>query len=132
MDIVYKNDFFTFLNGQVDGDIKRLPKDFVVKEIIAKDVVCDEIHKVESGKKKDSFIFLMNLYNWDHFKAISYIASSLEINKSQIGFSGTKDKKAVTYQLISIDDVSGVSLKDVAQRTLDLIDKRRNALNYVI
>ncbi len=114
-------DCVSLRGGSVQAEIKRSPEDFVVKEMLSQDIVCDGIHKYSpdgSTGKPGAFVFLLNLYNWDQFKALSYIAKSLGINKSCLSFCGTKDKKAVTYQLISIDDVSGVSVKDVSKLSI--------------
>ena len=107
------DNYITLKDNQVAGEIKRKPDDFVVKEIICENIVCDEIQKYSDSDENEAMIFLMKLNNWDQFKAISYIASITGINKSCISFSGTKDKFAVTSQLISVDISSGVSYKDV-------------------
>ncbi|MCK5322007.1 MAG: tRNA pseudouridine(13) synthase TruD, partial [Candidatus Aenigmarchaeota archaeon] len=107
------DNYITLRDNQVAGEIKRKPDDFVVKEIICENIVCDEIQKYSDSDENEAMIFLMKLNNWDQFKAISYIASITGINKSCISFSGTKDKFAVTSQLISVDISSGVSYKDV-------------------
>jgi len=103
-------------DGQIKGDIKKSPEDFVVKEILFDKIVCDEVHKYQNSnnsKNNDSMMFLLKLRNWDQFKAISYIASNLGIGKTCISFAGTKDKMAVTSQMISISDDCGVSYKDI-------------------
>lgn len=61
--------------------------------------------------------------NWDQHRAVKAIASGLGISHQRIGFAGTKDKRAVTTQYISIykkteDDISKLSIPDIALTSL--------------
>ncbi len=71
--------------------IKAIPEDFVVKEVI--DL------KTNSG---DYSFYTLKKRNYTTIKAVSFIAEKLNVNVKNIGFAGMKDKNAVTEQAVSI------------------------------
>ncbi len=71
--------------------IKAIPEDFVVKEII--DL------KINGGNYS---YYTLKKRDYTTIKAISFIAEKLDANVKDIGFAGNKDKTAVTEQAISI------------------------------
>jgi tRNA pseudouridine13 synthase len=119
------------------GSIKNKANDFVVIELLEPNLAVNQIDVYRDNYKDykknnvdKSMIFLLKLNNWDQFKAISFIAKKLNIARSQIGFCGTKDKMAITYQLISIDgfrgninDVKNINLKDMELTYLGVGEK---------
>lgn len=77
--------------------IKYKPDDFKVFELGSEEI--------EQGKRKERGqygLFLLEKKNVDMMKAIKWIASELRIPQKFVSFSGTKDKKALTKQYISI------------------------------
>lgn len=61
--------------------------------------------------------------NWDQHRAIKAIANGLGISHQRIGFAGTKDKRAVTTQSISIykvkaEDIARLSIPDITLTAL--------------
>ncbi len=92
----------------IGGRIKAFPEDFVVIE--------EPLPSVFEGKRYA--IFLLKKRNWDTMTAIKEIAKRAGISHRDIGFAGTKDRHAVTYQYISVpadakDKVEGVQIRDV-------------------
>ena len=72
--------------------IKQIPQDFVVKEILSLELEDSGDYSYYTLKKEDiSSDF-----------AISKICNLLRINRKKINLAGLKDKKAITYQTISI------------------------------
>ncbi|MBI5872182.1 tRNA pseudouridine(13) synthase TruD [archaeon] len=71
--------------------LKSCPEDFIVKEKIRL--------KLREGTYS---YFLLEKRECNTQDAISIIAKRLNINPNSIGFSGNKDKHALTYQYISI------------------------------
>ena len=59
----------------------------------------------------------VTLNNWETNRFIGQLAKRLRISRNRIWFSGTKDKRAITTQLLTIDanenKVAGVSMSDV-------------------
>src|SRR3989338_9232791 len=82
--------------------IKHRPEDFYVEEISNVRVLDNGPYILCTLKKTD----------FDQQKALRTIADSLKIPLKNIGFAGTKDKKAITSQLISI---KGVPIERIEQ-----------------
>ncbi|MCO6040423.1 tRNA pseudouridine(13) synthase TruD [Thermococcus alcaliphilus] len=92
----YKEFFshFKYLSSSpgIGGKIKTYPEDFIVKEKIPKSIF----------KGNKCLMYLLKKRNWETMAAIKEIAKRIGIDYKQIGFAGTKDRHAVTYQYISI------------------------------
>ena len=93
------------------GHLKTLPEDFVVTEI------SDPPRAKENG---DYAIATVVTRNWETNRLVRILARSIGMSRERIGFAGTKDKRAVTTQLMSFkcptEDLSKVDLKDVEIR----------------
>lgn len=76
--------------------IKSTPKDFIVKEI----------PKSHLSAKGQYTICLLKKTNYTTIRAIEQISRSLNTPLKNIGFAGTKDKNAITYQFISIKNTN--------------------------
>ena len=72
--------------------LKQVPEDFIVKEI-------SNLKIKDSGKYS---YFLLKKKNRNTLDVIKEIAKQLRIKEKQIGFAGSKDKHALTEQVISI------------------------------
>lgn len=96
MKMDYKEFFshFKYLSSSpgIGGKIKTYPEDFIVKEKIPKSIF----------KGNKCLMYLLKKRNWETMAAIKEIAKRIGIDYKQIGFAGTKDRHAVTYQYISI------------------------------
>ncbi|ASJ14368.1 tRNA pseudouridine(13) synthase TruD [Thermococcus radiotolerans] len=95
----------------IGGRIKVHPEDFVVIE--------DPLPSIFEGRKHA--IFFLKKRNWDTMSAVKEIAKRAGINYRDIGFAGTKDRHAVTYQYISVpqdakEKVENVRIRDVELR----------------
>lgn len=93
--------------------IKDKPEDFVV----------DEVTNIKPRKSGDQVYVLLTKTNWTTQRAINAIARALRITKRRIGFAGTKDKRAVTSQVISIfaktkEDIEELKLADMELKVL--------------
>lgn len=78
----------------VGGRIRELVEDFVV----------EEIPKEVQGE--GNIQFWIEKRNWDNNLALRAIAKALHCSASRIGVAGTKDKRAVTKQRISVFGIS--------------------------
>src|SRR3989338_5868353 len=85
--------FFTRTQG-IGGRIRGLVEDFAV----------EEIPKEVPGE--GNMQFWMEKRNWDNNLALRAIAKTLHCSASRIGVAGTKDKRAVTKQRVSVFGVS--------------------------
>ena len=90
------------------GHLKTLPEDFVVREI------SDPPREKAGG---DYAIATVTSRNWETNRLVRIMARSIGMSRERIGFAGTKDKRAVTTQLMSFkcpsEDLSRIDLKDV-------------------
>ena len=99
--------YLTDIEG-TGGRIKKEPEDFIVNEISK--------HPEEhiGGRY---IIANVTTRNWETNRLVRMLSRSMSISRERIGFAGTKDKRAVTTQLMSFEApdeaLSNVSLKDV-------------------
>ncbi len=90
------------------GHLKTVPEDFVVREI------SDPPREKEDGKYT---IATVTTRNWETNRLVRMLSRTMGISRERIGFAGTKDKRAITTQLMSFygnPDLGKVDLKDVS------------------
>ncbi len=101
--------------------IKQIPEDFVVKEIF----------NVKAFSDKGTYVyFKLKKKEWNTIDAIKFISRKLGIPEKEVGFAGSKDKNAITEQMISIKNVRKERIdklelklteqKDTESRSLEL------------
>ena len=90
------------------GRLKACAEDFVVNEISSLP------EPAENGKYT---IFKVTARNWETNRMVRLLSREMGISRERIGFAGTKDKRAVTTQLMSVDAppsiLDNVSLQDL-------------------
>ncbi len=94
----------------IGGRIKSRPEDFIVIE--------DPLPSIFEGRKHA--IFLLKKRNWDTMAAVKEIAKRAGIRHRDIGFAGTKDRHAVTYQYISVPADAKEKVEEVQIRDIEL------------
>ncbi len=95
------------------GILRKTPEDFAVDELYSDIKLTGGPHLICELEKT----------NWELMRALKEISKTLGISYQRISFAGTKDKRAVTKQLISIygikeEDLSRVQIKDINLRAL--------------
>ncbi len=75
------------------GHLKTLPEDFIVREI------SDPPRSKENG---DYTAATVTARNWETNRMIRLMSRCMGVSRDRIGFAGTKDKRAVTTQLMSV------------------------------
>lgn len=117
----------------IGGRIKTNPEDFIVEEIIKDKRVLeiDSEMNFPVGDEKEYLHFTLQKTNWDTLRAIREISNRLGISKKRLNFAGTKDKRAITTQRVSvwkktIEDLKKVGIKDIILRDFQYSDKRIN------
>ena len=100
--------YLTDVDG-IGGRLKAEPEDFVVREISDRPEPCDD------GKY---VIVDVTSRNWETNRLMRLLSRSLRISRECVGIAGTKDKRAITTQLMSfkcsIGDLDNVDFKDVS------------------
>jgi tRNA pseudouridine13 synthase len=113
--------FYASDAGGIGGILRSSAEDFLVGEIPLPPV----------GGTGPYLICRLTKKNWEHQHAIKEIAKRLGISHRRIGWAGTKDRRAVTTQLISIykatpEAVENIRLKDI---TLEVIRQQNTQLS---
>ncbi|NLB00296.1 MAG: tRNA pseudouridine(13) synthase TruD [Methanomicrobiales archaeon] len=104
----------------IGGRLRASPADFVV----------DELPLPISDPDGPYLICRLTKTNWELQRAVKEIAKRLGISHRRIAWAGTKDKNAVTTQLISIYDVSPETVEQVrlADITLEAVGRSQHPL----
>lgn len=87
--------FYTKTEG-IDGRIKQRIEDFIVEEMPPR--------KSDSNKTDEYIIFWLEKFNWDTNQILKLIAKKLHISENRMRIAGTKDKRALTRQRVSLWD----------------------------
>jgi len=97
--------------------IKQKPEDFIVREVLPDEIEASwknkirQIHGRPPVKKSARYLwFTLTKRNMDFFRTIEIMAKKLHVSTRLVSYSGTKDKRAVTSQTIS---VLGAEEKDI-------------------
>jgi tRNA pseudouridine13 synthase len=87
-----------------------MPEDFIVKEIIdlekLKEKKLKKLNKEGKNKLDECYFFKLTKKNYSQIRAIEKISKIFHISKKRIFFAGTKDKLALTEQLICINHLN--------------------------
>jgi len=93
-----------------DYKIKEKPEDFIVTEMTS----------IKPGKHGNYSYFLLKKTDYNTMSAIQRIANFLRIPLKDIGFAGTKDKKAITEQYISVKGGHEKRLENFKEEKMEL------------
>ena len=118
----------------IGGVVKQVPEDFVVEEITpeGRTLKVDETAlDCSREEEKEHVHFTLQKYNWDTLRAMREISRRLRVSHKRLGFAGTKDKRALTTQRVSvwnkkIMDLEGVGIRDMVLRDFQYRDERIN------
>src|SRR5438876_12205718 len=99
------------------GTIKASADDFVVDEISSPPTPAID------GRYT---IVALRVRNWETNRLVRQLARTLHISRRRIGFAGTKDKRAITTQLFSFDDVRPEAIKALRLKDTEVVDVFRS------
>jgi tRNA pseudouridine13 synthase len=102
--------YYASETGGVGGRLRSVPEDFLVEEIPLPFNGADGPYLVCRLIKK----------NWELQRAVKEIAKKLGISHRRIAWAGTKDKNAVTTQVITIYDVAPEAVEQVRLKDISL------------
>jgi len=91
-------------------EIKRIPEDFVVQELI----------DLQLSKKGDYVYFWLIKKEWATIRALQKIASACGVSIKRFKFAGTKDKHALTKQVISAYKVPESKLRSIRLKDIKI------------
>ena len=84
--------FYLTAEDGMGGILKEKPEDFIVEELSTQDLSPDGGYLILNLEKRD----------WEMHNLVRAISRILRISKNRINWAGTKDKRALTRQRISI------------------------------
>ncbi len=101
------------------GRLRRDPGDFRVRELEQ-----FEAEPVDSDVGAYPHLLLrVTLHNWDTNDFARVLSNKLGISRERISWAGTKDKRAVTTQLFSVDGVEPAELPDLSDVTCEVVGR---------
>lgn len=86
--------------------IKQIPEDFLVWEI----------PRIKKEKEGDYAYFWLRKRDYNTIDAVKMISEKLKLPMKNIGFAGTKDKMAITEQVISIRGINAERAKAICEK----------------
>lgn len=92
------------------GQLRQEIEDFIVKEITNR----------EEGKEGKYLILELTKNDWDTHHFTRTLAKILQISQKRIGVAGTKDKRALTTQKISIFDIEASEIEKIHLKDIEL------------
>jgi tRNA pseudouridine13 synthase len=92
------------------GKLRQEVEDFIVKEITDR----------EEGKEGKYLILELRKRNWDTHHLTRTLAKILQISQKRISIAGTKDKRALTTQKISIFDIDAAIIENIHLKDVEL------------
>lgn len=104
----------------IGGLLRSQPEDFVVEEL-----------SVPPGGEGPYLLCRLTKRNWEHQRAMKEVARALHVSPRRISWAGTKDRRAVTTQLIAIYGVSEEDIERVALEgiSLEVVGRSRSGLS---
>lgn len=104
----------------IGGEIKRSPDEFAVEEISAEGDVFELYKRVErQDEPGGKYVrFVLQKKDWSTSSAIKRIAKAVRAGPKRFDYAGTKDKVAITTQLVSAfgiprEKLSSLALMDI-------------------
>jgi tRNA pseudouridine13 synthase len=110
----------------IGGQLRERPADFRVRELEAVDT-----EPIDADP--DDFPHLVvrvTLRDWDTNDFVRRLSNELQVSRERIGWAGTKDKRAVTTQLFSLDRVDPAALPEIAGADLELVGRAGRSLYF--
>ncbi len=86
----------------------------------AEDFVVTEITNREEGQEGKYLILELIKRNWDTHHLTRTLAKILQISQKRISIAGTKDKRALTTQKISIFDIDASIIENIHLKDVEL------------
>ncbi|WGI17013.1 tRNA pseudouridine(13) synthase TruD [Methanonatronarchaeum sp. AMET-Sl] len=125
--------YYTSSQDGVNGKLKKTPEDFIVNEISSNNQTDYDPDKFEEYEQTS---FKIKAKNWETNNLIREISNQLGVSKNRIGFSGTKDKRAITEQTMTIYNIrkkqlEKLDIKNVEISNIGLTNERNDLGNLI-
>ncbi|PSP93606.1 tRNA pseudouridine(13) synthase TruD [Halobacteriales archaeon QS_4_62_28] len=103
----------------IGGQLRQSPDDFRVRELEAFET---EPADADSGAYPH-LVVRATLYDWDTNDFASALSDRLGISRERVSWAGTKDKRAVTTQLFSIEGVGPAAVPDIGDADIEVVGR---------
>ncbi|WP_456474858.1 tRNA pseudouridine(13) synthase TruD [Candidatus Pyrohabitans sp.] len=103
LDRILGMEYFISDTPGISGKLRVKVEDFIVEEHFEP---CDD-------GEGEYVHFILEKYNWDTIRAITQISRRLRVSLKRFGYAGTKDKRALTRQRVSVWRVSEEELANL-------------------
>src|SRR5947199_6488491 len=111
----------------IDGYLTSTPGLGGTIKASADDFVVDEISSPPTPAIDGRYtIVALRVRNWETNRLVRELARALHISRRRIGFAGTKDKRALTTQLFSFENVPPEAIKALRMKDLEVLDVSRS------
>ncbi|MFA9515615.1 tRNA pseudouridine(13) synthase TruD [Halopenitus sp. H-Gu1] len=97
----------------IGGRLRLAPEDFRVRELEAFDAVSIDEHGDDRGAYPE-LVVRVRLSNWDTNDFARRLSTALGISRERVSWAGTKDKRAVTTQLMTVRNAEPEAVRAVA------------------
>ena len=101
--------YYVCENEGIQGLLRQVAEDFVV----------DEINN-PVGSSGKYLICSLRKKNWELQRAVKELAKILNVSHRRISWAGTKDKHAITTQLISLYDITEADIQNIHLKDITL------------
>ncbi|SEH39344.1 tRNA pseudouridine13 synthase [Halopenitus malekzadehii] len=107
----------------IGGRLRVSPEDFRVRELEAFDAepIGDEsdAEPIDDGTAPDrgaypELVVRVRLFDWDTNDFARRLSDALGISRERVSWAGTKDKRAVTTQLMTVRDADPAAVREIA------------------
>jgi len=103
----------------VGGRLRDRPEDFRVREVEAFDA-----EPIDADPGAYAHVLCrVTLHNWDTNDFAGALSDRLGISRERVSWAGTKDKRAVTTQLVSVDGIDPEDLPDLDGVDLEVVGR---------
>ncbi|HNT60378.1 MAG TPA: tRNA pseudouridine(13) synthase TruD [Candidatus Bilamarchaeaceae archaeon] len=106
----------------IGGEIKFDAESFLVEEIMQDGTVLEKGKRVERGGEEGRFShFVVQKSDWTTAAAVKEISRRLHVGQSRFDYAGTKDKTAVSVQLMSAFDIPPEKILAVRVKDIEIL-----------
>ncbi|MDH5806438.1 MAG: tRNA pseudouridine(13) synthase TruD [Candidatus Methanomethylicaceae archaeon] len=120
----------------INGRIRIIPEDFIVEEITPEGIIVnEELKRLDRGKGKVTLAVLKKISK-PLLLTISILRKKI---RGKISFAGIKDRRAITYQLISINkpfekeiEMEGIKLWTIGRSKWEIYPGELNGNRFTI
>ena len=103
-------DIYSTGTDGLGGQLRQEVKDFIVKEITNR----------EEGTEGKYLVLELIKHDWDTHHLTRTLAKILQMSQKRISVAGTKDKRALTTQKISIFDIDASEIEKIHLKDIEL------------